>query len=130
LNKKRIIGLASVLVFSILLSVPLALAVPPPQAHGPPDHIDEPEAVIYVSSQGKYYHTIVPYAADGLPWNGNNNASFQQLFPGDPSVTPYGPGDPGYKGGRWWIDSNSNGYQDADDTYFLCPLLGPGRDSP
>jgi hypothetical protein len=129
--KKSIIGLSSVIVFSMLLSIPLVLAVPPPQAHGPPGHIDEPEAVIYVTSQGKYYHTIVPYASDGLPWNGNNDASFQQLFPDNPiSSTPYGPGDPGYRGGRWWIDSNSNGYQDAEDTYFLCPLLGPGRDSP
>ena len=133
--KKRIIGLASVVVFSLLLSVPLVLAVPPPQARGPPDHIDEPEAVIYVTSQGKYYHTIVPYASDGLPWNGNNGASFQQLFPGDPSTTPYGPGDPGYRGGRWWIDNQvagqtGYGVQDAGDTYFLCPLLGPGRDSP
>ena len=132
---KRSIGLASVIVFSMLLSVPLVLAVPPPQAHGPPGHIDEPEAVIYVTSQGKYYHTIVPYAGGNLPWNGNNYKSFQQLFPGDPSETPYGPGDPGYKGGRWWIDSQvmgapGYGVQDAEDTYFLCPLLGPGRDSP
>jgi hypothetical protein len=129
--KKSIIALAFVLVFSILLSIPLVLAAPPPQANGPPDHIDEPEAVIYVTSQGKYYHTIVPYASDGLPWNGNNDVSFQQLFPGNPvSSTPYGPGDSGYRGGRWWIDSNSNGIQDAEDTYFLCPLLGPGRESP
>jgi hypothetical protein len=131
LNKKRIIGLVSVVVFSLLLSVPLVLAVPPPQARGPPGHIDEPEAVIYVTSQEKYYHTIVPYAGGNLPWNGHNGGSFQPLDTStSPASTPYGPGDPGYRGGRWWVDSNHNGYQDAEDTYFLCPLLGPGRDSP
>lgn len=83
---------------------------------------------IYVTSQGKYYDTIVPISsAQGLPWSENNTGSFQQL---DNGVTAYGPGDPGYRGGRWWIDSNPNGYQDAYDTFFLCPLLGPGQDSP
>ncbi len=117
-----------VLIFSLFtVGIPYALAVPPPQAHGPPVHIDEPEAVIYVSSQGIYYHTIVPYAGGNLPWNGHNVNSFQPLdTTTNPATTPYGPGDPGYKGGRWWVDSNPNGYQDAQDTFFLCPLLGPG----
>jgi hypothetical protein len=45
-------------------------------------------------------------------------------------MTEFGPGDPGYLGGRWWEDTNGNGEMDASDHYFLCPLLGPGRSSP
>ena len=29
-------------------------------------------------------------------------------------------------GGRWWVDVNHNGVQDEEDSYFQCPLLGPG----
>lgn len=79
--------------------------------------------VVYVESQGLFYDSIV--LAD-LPQKGR----FQQLKPGvGPSglATEFGPGDVGYLGGRWWIDVNDNGYQDADDAFFLCPLLGPGR---
>lgn len=79
--------------------------------------------VVYVESQGLFYDSIV--LAD-LPPNGR----FQQLKPGEgPSglATEFGPGDVGYLGGRWWIDINDNGYQDAGDAFFLCPLLGPGR---
>jgi hypothetical protein len=79
--------------------------------------------VVYVESQGLFYDSIV--LAD-LPPNGR----FQQLKPGEgPSglATEFGPGDTGYLGGRWWIDANDNGYQDAGDAFFLCPLLGPGR---
>ena len=79
--------------------------------------------VVYVESQGLFYDSIV--VAD-LPSHGR----FQQLKPGvGPSglATEFGPGDVGYLGGRWWIDANENGYQDADDAFFLCPLLGPGR---
>ena len=79
--------------------------------------------VVYVESQGLFYDSIV--VAD-LPAHGR----FQQLKPGvGPSglATEFGPGDVGYLGGRWWIDANENGYQDADDAFFLCPLLGPGR---
>lgn len=77
--------------------------------------------VVYVSSQGLYYDTFV--SADMLPPHGK----FQALVDG---VTEYGPGQPGYLGGRWWVDSNGNGIQDPDDTYLLCPLLPPGRTTP
>ena len=80
--------------------------------------------VIYVTAQDQFYDSIV--LAD-LPANGR----FQQLFPGEgPSglATEYGPGDVGYLGGRWWIDANMNEEMDEADVYFLCPLLGPGRD--
>lgn len=79
--------------------------------------------IVYVTSQGLFYDSIV--LAD-LPSNGK----FQELKPGEgPSglATEFGPGDVGYRGGRWWIDANGDGYMDDDDVYFLCPLLGPGR---
>lgn len=77
--------------------------------------------VVYVSSQGLYYDTFV--SAETLPPHGR----FQALVDG---VTEFGPGQPGYLGGRWWVDSNENGIQDHEDTYFLCPLLPPGRTTP
>jgi hypothetical protein len=84
--------------------------------------------VIYVTSQGLYFDTFV--AVDPLPFEG----PFQQLEegagPNGLSQTAFGPGDPGYLGGRWWVDENGNGEMDAGDHYFLCPLLGPGRTSP
>jgi hypothetical protein len=77
--------------------------------------------VVYVTSQGLYYDTFV--VVDPLPMQGK----FQLLVNG---TTEFGPGDPGYLGGRWWEDLNGNGMQDADDHFFLCPLLGPGRETP
>lgn len=76
---------------------------------------------VYVTSQGLYYDTFV--ARDPLPMRGK----FQLLANGE---TEFGPGDPGYLGGRWWEDLNHNGVQDSDDHYFLCPLLPPGRPAP
>ena len=76
---------------------------------------------VYVSSQGLYYDTFV--AVDPLPMEG----PFQLLKDGQ---TEFGPGDPGYLGGRWWEDLNGNGLQDEGDHFFLCPLLGPGRETP
>src|SRR5919109_5449022 len=75
---------------------------------------------IYVTSQGLYFDTFV--VVDPLPMKG----PFQLLENG---VTEFGPGDPGYLGGRWWEDLNGNGIQDAEDHFFLCPLLGPGRET-
>ena len=77
--------------------------------------------VIYVTSQGLYYDTFA--ATDPLPMHG----TFQLLVNG---TTEFGPGDPGYLGGRWWEDLNANGVQDSGDHFFLCPLLGPGRPTP
>src|SRR5262245_44013303 len=77
--------------------------------------------VVYVTSQGLYYDTFV--AVDPLPMHG----PFQLLENGQ---TEFGPGDPGYRGGRWWEDLNNNGIQDEGDHFFLCPLLGPGRPTP
>lgn len=77
--------------------------------------------VVYVSSQGLYFDTFV--ARDPLPMKG----PFQLLEDG---TTEFGPGDPGYLGGRWWEDLNENGVQDEGDHFFLCPLLPPGRPTP
>ena len=76
---------------------------------------------IFVTSQGLYYDTFV--SADVLPMKG----PFQKLVNG---TTEFGPGDPGYLGGRWWVDVNGNDTMDAGDSYLLCPLLGPGRTTP
>jgi hypothetical protein len=81
--------------------------------------------VVYVTSQGLFYDTFV--SAQSLPPKG----PFQLLVDG---MTEFGPGNPGYLGGRWWIDANGNGEMDppgADgDVYLLCPLLPPGREEP
>jgi hypothetical protein len=82
---------------------------------------DRTPGVVYVTSQGLYYDTFV--VKDPLPMEGR----FQLLMNGQ---TEFGPGQPGYLGGRWWEDLNANGVQDASDHYFLCPLLPPGRTTP
>lgn len=77
--------------------------------------------VVFVTSQGLYYDTFV--VKDPLPMRGR----FQLLENGE---TEFGPGQPGYLGGRWWVDENGNGVQDSADHFFLCPLLPPGRPTP
>lgn len=72
--------------------------------------------VVYVLSQDLYYDTFV--TAQELPPHG----PFQLLVEG---VTEYGPGDKGYVGGRWKVLQDDGTYR-----YFLCPLLGPGREEP
>jgi len=79
--------------------------------------------VVYVIEQDLYYDSIV---LTDLPRKGN----FQQLFPtSDGLMTEFGPGDVGYLGGRWWIDANASETMDEGDLFFLCPLLGPGRET-
>jgi hypothetical protein len=78
--------------------------------------------VIYVTSQRLFFDTVI--TRDPLPMEGK----FQLLESGPMGLqTEFGPGDPGYLGGRWWQDSNGNGVQDAGDHFFECPLLPPGR---
>jgi hypothetical protein len=105
-----------VVVLSLTVAVPAALAG---RGDGP---------VIYVTGQGLFYDSIV--TADPLPQKG----PFQELEMGGPSPdglqTEFGPGDPGYVGGRWWVDVNGNDEMDEGDKYFSCPLLGPGRETP
>lgn len=76
---------------------------------------------IYVTSQGLYYDTFV--SADVLPMQG----PFQKLVNG---TTEFGPGQPGYLGGRWWVDRNGDNIMNEGDRFFLCMLLGPGRTTP
>jgi hypothetical protein len=73
---------------------------------------------VYVTSQGLYYDTFV--SVEELPPHGR----FQLLDNGE---TEFGPGDPGYLGGRWKVPNPSapDGYD-----YLLCPLLPPGRKTP
>lgn len=79
--------------------------------------------VVYVPGQGLAYDSIVLAV---LP----NEGPFQKLEMTGPTglQTEYGPGDPGYVGGRWWVDANMDGIMDDGDVYFLCPLVGPGYD--
>lgn len=77
--------------------------------------------VVYVTGQGLYYDTFV--TVERLPMKGR----FQLLENGQ---TEFGPGDPGYLGGRWWVDLDGDGVQDEEDDYLLCPLLPPGRPTP
>ena len=82
--------------------------------------------VIYVTSQDLYYDSIV---LTDLPARG----PFQLLEMEGPMTglqTEFGPGDKDYFGGQWWVDVNDNGEMDDEDNYFMCPLLGPGRDEP
>jgi hypothetical protein len=74
---------------------------------------------VTVGSTGLTYDSIVTAQ---LPAHG----PFQELAVVDGQLTTaYGPGDPGYVGGRWWLDMNGDGVMDPGET-FLCPLLGPG----
>lgn len=115
-------------IFVVLIALAVTITAVPIVAAAP---VGRPFStkVVYVTSQGKYYDTIVPVSPDKqLPWKG----PFQQLEMTGPTglQTEFGPGNQAYVGGRWWIDANPNGYQDAGDVYFLCPLLGPARDAP
>ncbi len=110
---KRRFAILLVVVLAALLSV-IPAAADETSARGTP-------GVIYVTSQGLYYNTYV--VADPLPFRG----PFQPLVN---HTTEFGPGQPGYLGGRWWVDTNGNGVMDPGDHYFLCPLVGPGRTTP
>ena len=103
-------------VLLVVFVIALMAAVPASANRG-----DGALGTIYVTSQGLYYDTFV--SAETLPMHGR----FQKLVNG---ITEFGPGDPGYLGGRWWVDVNGNNIMDATDHYFLCPLLGPGRETP
>ena len=111
---------AFLVVLSLTLAVPAAFAARGGEGGrgaGP---------VIYVTSQGLYYDSIV--TASPLLQRG----PFQKLEMVGPSglQTEFGPGDQDYVGGRWWLDLNGNGEMDGEDAFFSCPLLGPGRETP
>jgi hypothetical protein len=108
----------------------VAGAAAPAFAQGGPPPDDDGErvrAVVYVESQDLFYETIVGPA---LPAQG----PFQELRPGEGPdgslATEFGPGDPGYVGGRWWIDLNGDREMNEGDAFFSCPLLGHGSATP
>lgn len=106
------------MLFGVMAVLVLAVAAPAlanGKGRGAPG-----QPTVLVTSQGLVYDSIV---VTNLP----NHGPFQQLFDdGGNLSTEFGPGDPGYLGGRWWVDVNGDKEMDAGDTYFLCPLLGPG----
>jgi hypothetical protein len=108
--KRRIVVLFIVAALTILAVIPVSA-----------NRGDGALGTVYVSGQGLYFDTFV--SAQSLPMHGR----FQKLENG---VTEFGPGDQGYVGGRWWIDTNGNDIMEETDTFLLCPLLGPGRTSP
>ncbi len=99
--------------FLFVIAIALVVVLPAAANRG-----DGALGEVYVSSQGLYYDTFV--TADPLPMHGR----FQKLENG---VTEFGPGDQGYVGGRWWIDTDGDDIMEETDTFLLCPLLGPGR---
>jgi hypothetical protein len=87
-----------------------------------------PQPVVYVTEQEMYYDSVI---TTPLPPRGKFQLLELGAGPHGGPQTEFGPGDPGYLGGRWWVDDNpANGLMDDTDTYFSCPLLGPGRDEP
>jgi hypothetical protein len=112
-----------VLLIAVVTLATLFIATQTAEARGKRN--PHPTAVVYVTSQDLFFDTIV---LGELPFEG----PFQKLEMMGPTglQTEFGPGDPGYVGGRWWVDVNLNEEMDSEDMYFLCPLLGPGRDTP
>jgi len=112
----KIVGVTTILALSAMMATN-SLAGNPGKGRGS-------GPVIYVTSQGLFYDSIV---LTELPMKGR----FQQLSMGQFGLeTEFGPGNVGYIGGRWWLDANGNGYMDGEDAFFMCPLLGPGRSAP
>ena len=73
------------------------------------------------------YFSWLHYRGQGYQHSPMMHGPFQLLANGQ---TEFGPGDPGYLGGRWWVDVNGNNIQDSGDSFLLCMLLGPGRTTP
>lgn len=113
----------SLILLGVVAALVLAIAAPAfARGQGNP----HPAKSVYVTSQGLAYDTIV---LGDLPFR--PNAPFQKLEMGGPTGlhTEFGPGDPGYVGGRWWLDANGNDVMDEGDAFFLCPLLGNGYEA-
>ncbi len=115
------------LILFTALGLSVALAAPA-LAGGPPPRDEDGNRVrvsVYVESQHLWFDSIV---GPSLPAKGR----FQELkmVDGVGLVTEFGPGDPGYVGGRWWVDVNGNGEMDEGDHFFSCPLLGHGSATP
>jgi hypothetical protein len=116
-----------------LFVIGLLLMAALPVYAGEPEPKRNADTVVYVTSLGLYFDSVV--ISNELPPQGN----FQQLFPpgtnpawpeGETLSTEFGPGAPGHHGGRWWIDADGDGMISEGDPLFSCPLLGPGRETP
>ncbi|MEE8376659.1 MAG: hypothetical protein V3S26_10110 [Acidimicrobiia bacterium] len=114
--RRSILLLAIVGMLVAALAIP-ALARTTGRGNGP---------IIYVESQDLFYDSIV--VAD-LPFNGQDNWQLLEatVEPGADLQTYSGPGDTDYFGGRWYRDTDGTPGLSEGDTFFLCPLLGPGR---
>jgi hypothetical protein len=113
-----LLGIVGMLV--LVLAVPAFAARTTGRGTGP---------TVHVTDQDLVYDSIV--TADPLPWNGQDN--WQLLTSGGANgadlTTQFGPRDVGYLGGRWYMEGTAGiPGPSADDHFFLCPLLGPGRD--
>ncbi len=122
MNRKRLgIVMGMIAALALFLSVSVATSN---EAFADPGGVGRPgcTVTVFVTSQGLFYDSIITGAI--LPANG----PFQDLVPvkvdGETQLqTEFGPGDPGYVGGRWRMDTPDG------PVYFSCPLLGPGRDT-
>jgi hypothetical protein len=82
-----------------------------------------PQPQVYVTSQGLTYDSIV--VVDPLPYNGTSNWQLLEMTESG-LQTEFGPGDTGYFGGRWYVETDDVEGASEGDHFFLCPLLGPG----
>ena len=122
---RRFTIMVAALAVLMAVAVPAFAGGPPPRdGEGPGERV---RVTVYVESQGLFYDSIV---GPSLPQKG----PFQELKPGagpgGSLATEFGPGDPGYRGGRWWVDVNGSGEMDEGDAFFSCPLLGKGSATP
>jgi hypothetical protein len=125
MKTKKIMLLASVIaIICIATSITLVNAGRPAQFRGM-GRKGTPIRIT-VLSNGLVYESI--HVADPLPLTDGNAHTFQELWgtPPDDLYTEYGPGDPEYRGGRWYIDIDGSGDVSEGDIRFSCPLLGPG----
>ena len=113
MRKPTLFAAAAMVGVGVVLTLSTERAAGDPASRG--------DVVVFVTSQGLYYDSIVN---GSLPPRG----PFQLLEMGPNGLqTEFGPGDRGYRGGRWMMDSDGDG---EIDRYFSCPLLPPGRESP
>jgi hypothetical protein len=111
----------------------IVMAVPALASNGKSDTTpNRPDTPVQITVTGDPRTTADNVVYDSIPLGDlPMHGRFQQLIPtADGLTTEFGPGDKGYVGGRWWIDNPNSGVvgrMDANDTFFLCPLLGPGR---
>ncbi len=110
-RKLTLFGVMAVLVLAVAAPASATRVAEGGRADGP---------VVFVESQGLYFDSII--VADNVP----NKGPFQELIMAlDGSLsTQFGPGDTGYVGGRWALQTPEG------VKYFICPLLGPGRIAP